>query len=99
MAASRPRSVALEMTAPEKKRIFAPVQCRSRGTPDPVANLIAGNRAKHHRRKQPLERDYAGGRENARGNQQGITGKEKAYEESSFDENDRADERRAAAVD
>src|SRR5215469_3209491 len=89
---------ALQMAAPEEKRIFAPVKRRSRGTPDPVADLVAGNRAKHHRRKQPLERNYARGRENAGGNQQGITGKEKAYKESSLDENNRANQRRAAAV-
>ena len=87
------------MAAPEEKRVFAPVKCRSRRAPDPVTNLIAHNRAEHHRRKQPLERDYASGRENSRGDQQGITRKEEADKKSGFDENDGADQRRAAVVD
>ena len=90
---------ALQMTAAEKERIFAPVKCRSRRAPDPITNLIAHNRAQHNWRKQPLERDYASGRENSRGDQQGITRKEEADKKSGFDENDRADERRAAVVD
>src|SRR5690242_13223001 len=76
---------ALQMAAPKEKGVFAAVKRRACRPPDPVADLIARNRAQHHWEKQPFERDYAGGRKNARSYQQGITGQEETDKEPGFD--------------
>src|SRR5437588_807147 len=89
----------LQMAAPKEKRIFAPVECRSRRAPDPVANLVAYDSAGHHRQKQELQRNYAAGGKNARSDEQGISGEEKADKKARFDKNDCADERGAARAD
>ena len=73
---------ALEMASPKKQRIFAAIQSGACRAADPIANLITYDSAEHHRDKQPSQGDDAAGRKNARGDQEGISGKEKADEET-----------------
>src|SRR5216684_228199 len=84
---------ALEMAFPKEERIFAAIQCRTGGPADPVADLVADDGAEHHGDKQPSQGDDAAGGKNARGDQQGISGKKKADEETGLNENDGANER------
>jgi hypothetical protein len=90
---------ALEMASPEEERIFAAIQGRARGPADPVANLVSDDSAEHHGDKQPSQGDDATGRKNACGNQKGISGKEKADEETGLNKNDGANERGATSAD
>src|SRR6267143_6335363 len=85
----------LKMAAAEEERVLAAIESGARRAADPIANLIANNRAKHNRQQEPLEGNHAGRGENAGGDEQGITGQEKADEKASFDEDDRADQRSA----
>src|SRR5258708_11525106 len=86
---------ALEMASPEEERIFAAIQCRACGPADPVADLVSHDRAEHHGDKQPSKGDDAARGKNACGDQEGISGKEKANEETSLNKNDCANERSA----
>jgi hypothetical protein len=88
---------ALEMAAAEEERIFAFVESRAGGAADPVADLIADDGTKHDGKQQPFQRNNVCGGENAGGDEQGIAGKEKADEETGFDEDNGADQRGAAS--
>src|SRR5205823_4007349 len=92
-------TTALQVAAPEKERILAPVERRSRRAADPVTDLVAHGCAKHDRQKQKLKRNYAARRKNTCGDEQGIPRKKKADEESGFDKNNRADEWGTAGAD
>jgi len=87
---------ALEMAAAEKERIFAAIKCCSGGATDPVADLVTGDGAEHDRKQEPLEGNDSRVGEDARGDEQGVSGKKKANEKAGFDENDGANERSAA---
>src|SRR6266566_3579007 len=90
---------ALEMASPKKQRIFAAIQSGACRAADPIANLITYDSAEHHRDKQPSQGDDAAGRKNARGDQEGISGKEKADKETGLDKDDGANERGAPRAD
>src|SRR5437879_2776509 len=78
---------ALELASPEEERIFAAIQRRARRAADPIADLIAYDGAQHHGDKQPSQWDDAARRKNARSDQEGISGKEKADEETGLNKN------------
>ncbi len=87
------------MAAPEEERVFAAVESCTCRAANPVADLIAHDGAKHHRQKEPSERNEASGRKNARGDKQRISWKKEADKEAGFDKNNGADERGPAGVD
>src|SRR6266404_170632 len=89
---------ALEMAFPEEERIFTAIQSRACGPADPVANLVADDSAEHHGDKQPSQWDNAASGKNACGDQEGISGKEKADEETGLDKNDGANQRGATGA-
>jgi len=90
---------AKEMATAEEKGILAAIYGGAGGATDPVADLVAENRAEHHGKKNPAQRDDAGGGEDTRGDEQGVTGKKKADEETCFNEDDNANEKGAAPAD
>lgn len=87
---------ALEMAAAEEKGIFAAVEGCSSGTSNPVANLIAGDSAKHDWPEKPLEGDDARVGKDPGGDEKRVTGKKKSHKEAGFDEDDGANERSAS---
>src|SRR5712664_1131109 len=89
---------ALKMAAPEEERVFAAVESCTCRAADPIADLIAHDGAKHDGQEKPLQGDHAGSGEDTGGNQQGITRKKKSHKKTGFDEDDRANERRAAGA-
>jgi len=89
----------LKVAAAEEERVLAAIKSGARRAADPIANLVADNRAKHDREQQPLKGNDAGSGKDSGGDEQGITGKEKADEKASFNEDDRADQRSAAGAD
>jgi hypothetical protein len=88
-----------KLAAPEEERLFAAVKSCTRGAANPVTNLIAQDGAKHNGQEKPLQGDDAGSGENSGGHQQGITRKKKSNKKTGFDEDDEADEGRAAGAD
>src|SRR6266404_9506767 len=89
----------LKMAAAEEERVLAAVESHARRAADPIANLIADDGAKHNRQQEPLEGNHTRGGKNPGGDEQGITGKKEADEKTSFNEDDRADQRSAAGAD
>jgi hypothetical protein len=89
----------LQMAAAKKKRFFAFVRGRSGGATDPVAQLIANDRAENDREQPTQEKELhrnAGYRgKNSGGDQQRVARQKKTDKHSGFDENDAADQRRA----
>jgi len=90
---------ALEMAATEEERILAAVNGSPRGTANPVADLVAGDSAKHDGEEKPLEGDNASIGEDARSDQKRITWKKKADKEPGFNKDDDANEGSAAGTD
>src|SRR5260370_19657111 len=90
---------ALKMAAPEEERVFAAVESCTCRAANPVAALIAHDGAKHHRPKEPSERNEASGRKNARGDKPRNSWKKEADKEAGFDKNNGADERGPARAD
>ena len=90
---------ALEMAAAEKEGVFAAIKGGACGTANPIANLVAGNGAKHDREQKPLEGNDAGVREDAGGDQKRVARKKKAHEEPSFYKDYGANQRSATRAD
>ena len=89
----------LQMAAPEEKRILPLVESRSRGSANPITNLIADDGAKHNWAKKPFQRNYGTRRKYARSDEEGIARKKEANEEPGFDKNNCTDEWCAAGAD
>src|SRR6185437_14374615 len=83
----------------EKARIAATIKACAHAASDQVAELVAADGAEGDAGEQERETHMARTRKYACGDEQGIAGKEKADEEAGLDENDHADERRAAPFD
>jgi hypothetical protein len=90
---------ALEMAATKEEGIFAAVQSGTRGTANPITNLVACDGTKHDWQQKPLEGDYARVGEDSGCNQKRVARKEKPYEKAGFDKNDNTDERSAPGAD
>ena len=67
--------------------------------PDPVADLVAADRAERDQRQQRADIQDMRRGENARGDQQGIAGKKEAEEKAGLHKNDDADQKRPAPLD
>src|ERR1700723_1472888 len=89
----------LQMLALEETRVGPAVEALARATPDPVAQLIAGDGAERHRREQQKQINVARRGDNPSGNQQGIARQKEANEKPSLDEDDSANSPRAAPLD
>jgi hypothetical protein len=90
---------ALQMAAAEKQRIFATIQRWARRAPNPIAKLVAGNRAEDAGDEQPAKRNYILPRENAGSDKQGIARQKKSNEESCLNKNDGANQAGATPTD
>jgi hypothetical protein len=89
----------LQMAAAKKEGVFALVERCARGAPNPVANLIADNRAENSRDQQPSKRNDSTIRQNPRSDEQRVAGEEEADKETSFNKYDGTDERGSAGAD
>jgi len=76
---------ALQMTAAKQKRVFAFVEGRTGAASDPIAQLIAGDGAKHSGDEQPVKRNYLLTGKYACRDQQGIAREKKANEQAGLD--------------
>jgi hypothetical protein len=89
----------LEMAAAKKEGIFPSIKGSPSGTANPVANLVTGYSAKHHRQKKPLKGNDARVGEDSGGDQKRVAWKKKPDEEACFNKNDGANEWSAPGAD
>ena len=87
---------AAQMAAAEKEGIFAAVQGISGAASNPITKLVAGDGAQGHQGQKRSNGKVAGAGKNACGYKEGITGKEEADEETGFNKNNEANQKRAA---
>jgi hypothetical protein len=90
---------ALEMAAAKEEGIFAPVQGSSRGTANPIANLVTCDGTKHDGEQKPLEGNNACVGEDSGRNQKRVAREKKTDEEAGFDKDDGANKRSAPRAD
>lgn len=86
----------LEMTAAKKERVFATVKRGPSRAANPVTDLVAGDRTNHYGQQKPLQWYDASIGKDARGNEEGVTGKKKSDKETGFNEDDGANKGSAA---
>src|SRR5205807_5046017 len=86
----------LQMALAEQERILTAIKRLACPPADPIANLVARDCAQGNEEEQFCKAEIAGRRKHARGNQQGIAGQEKSHEESCLNEDNRANQQRAA---
>ncbi len=90
---------AFQMALPENQGILAAIQ-RLTGFPaNPIADLVAGNCAQRNQQHQFADMETPGSGENASRDQKGIAGEKKSYKKASLNENDHANQQRAAPLD
>src|SRR4029077_5312447 len=90
---------AFQMALAKNQRILAAIESLSRLAADPVSHLVPSNRAQWNEQQQFRKMYLSSGGEHSRGNQKGITGKEKSDKKTSLDENDHTYQQRAARLD
>lgn len=90
---------ALQVAPAEKEGILAAVEGGSRGTANPIADLIARNSAEHNWQQKPLEGDYACVGEDASGDQKRVTREKKSDKEAGLYKDDKANEGSASGAD
>src|SRR5579885_1813924 len=89
---------ALQMAAAENEGILALIKRGARRAANPITDLIAEDGAEGEGDNKGGKRNLAGGGKNSRRHQQRITGKKKARAEAGLNENDHADDERAAPL-
>ena len=76
----------------EEERVLAPVERLASLAADPVAHLVAANRAERHQRQQRGDIQDVRRCENSSRDQKGIAGKKEAKKKSGLHKNDGADQ-------
>lgn len=88
----------LKMAPAEKEGVFAAIERGPCGAANPVADLVAGDGAKHDWKQKPFQGNNASVGEDAGGDQKRVTRKKKSNEKAGFDKDDGANERSAAGA-
>jgi hypothetical protein len=87
-----------EMAPLEKERVLAAVERQASLSPDPIANLVAGNRAERGQWQQRSDIQDMRGSEDSGRDQKGIAGKKEAEEKAGLDKHDGTDQKSPAPL-